>query len=154
MKLRLALVCLGLLALSWPAQALAAKCAPPGTSGVAQYIETIPGGSCNHRTGGRGHGHGGALPPGAQSALTSEGPAGREVANLVLSTGTAPRPRSPQSRSSVGPVSGQSWPSGLLHPVLAGSSSGGMGPLLLILLSLALVIALVLAAFRRARPGS
>jgi hypothetical protein len=153
LRLRLAPLVVGLVLVA-PAPALATKCAPPGTSGVSQYIETIPGGSCNRPPPeGRTHGPGGALPHGAKKALTSEGPAGQQVARLVARTGTAPERRThqgPGGTPGLGLVSGQGWQSGLLHPVL-GSGSGGPGMLLPLLLGVILLVMLVAAAFRRPR---
>jgi hypothetical protein len=98
----LAAVCC--VALAFPAGASAAKCAPPGVSGVNQYFETIPGAKCNQSlpTARPHHPHGGALPgtgstkSGGGGPLTSstarqlaaQGGAGQAVAQLVASTGT------------------------------------------------------------------
>jgi hypothetical protein len=144
--------------------ALAAKCAPPGTSGVSQYIETIPGAGCNRTPPqGRSRGTDGTLPRGAAASLTRQGPAGQAVAHLVQTTGTAPRHR-PSAKGgattgrvfgrSLGAVSGQSWLAALLRPVLRGSGSGGLGSLLPIVLGLALLIALLTAAFMQVRTRS
>jgi hypothetical protein len=75
-----------------PATSLAGSCAPPGNSGVDQYFETVPGSGCNQGSGGGGrhHGHGGSLPPGTSGTLGGQGPVGRAVQQLVVTSGTNP----------------------------------------------------------------
>jgi hypothetical protein len=107
-----------LLALASPASG-SVTCAPPGVSGISQYVETLPGLSCSlpsprpghgaasHRRGiagrpavtqpppsgnGRsGHAQGGSLPPATAQQLSRQGTAGQAVQRLVAQTGTAPR---------------------------------------------------------------
>src|SRR5437660_12760417 len=82
-------------ALAAPATALAANCAPPGVSGVDQYLETIPGSSCNApfpATGGGGAGGaagGSRLDPVTARGLQARGSAGVAVQRLVAEAGTA-----------------------------------------------------------------
>jgi hypothetical protein len=159
-----------------PADALAVRCAPPGTSGVDQYIESIPGSSCNQTssgpsgpTGGGGNGGSAALPPGTGGQLSAQGPAGRAVANLVASSGTASS--GSQVRSGAGgqgaasgsaggqsaSANGRNPVSALLHPIVAGSRSGGSGVLLPVFLAVVLALALALTALtivRRRRLSS
>ena len=102
------------LLLALPASAEASKTiAPPGNSGVGQYVETVPtagggrptstvhpgGGAVGHPGGpggtssGGGAGGGSAITPSTQHALAAQGPAG--VAAAALAEATAPqRPRS------------------------------------------------------------
>jgi hypothetical protein len=81
-----------LTALGFPASAMAIRCAPPGTSGVDQYYETIPGPNCNAAPPGSGPGSGSGKPgahnlsPSKVRVLASQGPAGRAVAGFVSST--------------------------------------------------------------------
>lgn len=173
-KLRFALAAL-LAALAFPASSMAASCAPPGNAGVNQYFETIPGASCNHAPGsGGGHngnagGGGGSLPSGTSSQLAKHGAVGQAVKQLVASSGVSSGSgsgstaagsgnRSAHSKqngkSTVIPTAnlsgaGRNPLSGLLHPVLTGSSSGGIGVLLPVLLALALVLALLTTVLRR-----
>ena len=60
--LLLAASCAVVLAL--PATSIGASCAPPGNSGVNQYLETIPAANCNQTTGSSGRrGQGAARQP-------------------------------------------------------------------------------------------
>jgi len=172
LKLRLAFVAfLAAAGLAFPASSLAASCAPPGNAGVDQYFETVPGANCNHSSGGGGGHHGGgSLPPGTSTQLSKQGAVGNAVKQLVASSGvssngngsgsaaggnTTGGGRSKSSRNSVSiPTgnlsgSGRNPLSGLLHPVLTGSSSGGIGVLLPVLLASALALALGVTVVRR-----
>jgi hypothetical protein len=158
-----------LVALALPASSMAATCAPPGVAGVDQYFETVPGANCNHSSGGGGGHHGGgSLPPGTSAQLSKQGAVGTAVKQLVASSGvsgnsggsgsTAGGSGNGHSKSSGKSVvvptanlsgSGRNPLSGLLHPVLTGSSSGGIGVLLPVLLASALALALLVTVLRR-----
>jgi hypothetical protein len=159
------------LALALPSAALAARCAPPGVSGVTQYFESIPGSSCNQTppTGSGGKGRG-SLPASTRHQLGAQGPAGQAVERLVASSGTAPAP-APRPRGagnhvrsgSTSPAQGTSRPpdtgggrglvAGILHPLLTGSTSGGVGVLLPVFLAGVLAGGLALRLVRRRRTG-
>lgn len=150
-----------------PANALAINCAPPGNSGVDQYFETVPGASCNQPPGGGHHGgtggsggSGGSLSSGTSRQLAAQGAAGRAVANLVATTGTAPaasrshrgtkpgknaRGSNSTGRSQTPSVTGANPLSAILHPILHGAGSGGLGIVFPILL--AVVLAFMLGAW-------
>jgi cobalamin biosynthesis Mg chelatase CobN len=172
--LSLLIVCCA--ALAFPAGAAAIKCAPPGVSGVSQYFETVPGSSCNHPSSGPGSGSGtGSLPAGTSKQLSKAGAVGNAIKQLVGTSGSnsgssssgsgargsgssGPNARSGKSSvrgnsgSGVGPAvngSGRGPLSALLHPILTGSSSGGLGVLLPILLGAALVAVLFGTVVRR-----
>jgi hypothetical protein len=159
-------------AFTFPAGALAATCAPPGTSGVDQYFETVPGIGCSVPSSGPGGPAGGGhrLPPGTTRQLGAQGRAGRAVERLFSSTGAAsgsarlgsggsgaaravrgpalsPAPPGVTARS----ADGRSLPWALLHPIVAGSPVDGAGVLLPIFLACALLIA-VCAMLLRLRP--
>lgn len=150
-------------ALGLAGSASAIQCAPPGTSGVSQYFETIPGSSCNLAPGSR-RGHGATLSPSASRNLGTQGAAGRAVEQLIA--GNAP----PVARSS-GRASGSGAAAGgpgatasargssplaaVLRPILHGTGSSGSGILLPAVL--AAVLAAMLAtgvALRRRRLNS
>jgi hypothetical protein len=174
LKLRLLIpVCVvAAVALVLPASSLAASCAPPGNAGVDQYFETVPGANCNHSSGPGSGGHhgGGSLPPGTGAQLSKHGAVGNAVKQLVASSGVSSNgsgsgnsaggsanggshakssgksvavPRTNLSSSGRNPLSG------ILHPVLTGSSSGGIGVLLPVLLASALALALLTTVLRR-----
>jgi hypothetical protein len=170
LKLRLSFVaCLAAAGLAFPASSLAASCAPPGNAGVNQYFETVPGANCNHSSGGGGGHHGGgSLPPGTGTQLSKQGAVGKAVKQLVASSGVSSngsgsggstsgtgRGHAKSNGKSVAlPTanlsgSGRNPLSGLLHPVLTGSSSGGIGVLLPVLLGSALAVALLMTVLRR-----
>jgi len=150
------------LALALASGARAAQCAPPGVSGVSQYLETIPGAKCPQPTGGSGkHHRGGALPPGTARGLAAQGPAGASVAQLVAASGTAPARRGAGRRGGAGSargrrrqsasggggeggaappaVSGRSPATAIIHPLV--SSGGGVSLLAIVLGAIALLIA-------------
>lgn len=85
-----AALCLG--GLLTPTAGIAVNCAPPGTSGVDQYYETIPSAYCNQSPsapGGKTGAHRGSLPAAIRRQLASLGAAGQAVNRLVAATGTA-----------------------------------------------------------------
>src|SRR5207237_9466460 len=117
-------------------------------AGVDQYVESVPGSSCNHSSSGPGGGHNGSLPPGTGAQLSNQGAVGQAVKRLVSSTGPgsgaaspsssgsssggrargagrAKAPASHGSASNTGALSGSGHSplTGILHPVLTGSSS-------------------------------
>ena len=153
--------------LALPGGAVAARCAPPGTSGVSQYYETVPGAGCNFAPG-SGGGHGGSLPPGSARRLAAQGAAGRAVEQFIAGNAPAlPRTSTPHGRSRTGvptpaanrvpSAHGASPLSALLHPLLHGTGAGGTGVLLPVLFGAALAIALAVGArvaVRRRRLSS
>jgi hypothetical protein len=155
-------------ALAVPAGAAAVTCAPPGVSGVNQYVETVPGSSCNHPFSGPGSGHnggGGSLPPGTAKQLSKQGDVGKAVQGLVAATGpgsanagsSSGRGSGKRSGSGAGSAgggagvsgSGRNPVSGILHPILTGSSGGGVGVLLPVFLGVALLLVLATSLLRR-----
>src|SRR5438067_996750 len=172
LKLRLSFVAfLAAAGLAFPASSLAASCAPPGNAGVDQYFETVPGANCNHSSGGGGGNHGsGSLPPGTSTQLSKQGAVGNAVRQLVASSGVSSNGSGSRSAAGGGRTdgghpkssgksvalpranlsgSGRNPLSGLLHPVLTGSSTGGIGVLLPVLLASALALALLVTVLRR-----
>lgn len=171
------------LALAAPslAQARVQKIAPPGNSGVNQYLETVPtaeGGqptSTVHPVGagvrgpggpGPTAGHpgssaGGAISSSTQRALASQGPTGTAAA--AVAQATAPRgPRSLSHRQGAGansPVSaastneGSSPQASVLKTLTGATSGGGLGPLLPIVLIGSVLAAAVLTLVRRRRTS-
>lgn len=163
---------------SW-AQARTHTIAPPGNSGVGQYVETLPtaGGGQPTSTvhsggaggpvgrGGTGGGpgsSGGAVASSTQRALARQGPIGDATA--ALAQATAPRRTRPAARSGHGRANpsglgasgggGGSSPSTSVLKALSGStSSGGLGPLLPIALIGSVLAAAVLTLVRRRRTG-
>ena len=84
-----ALAVLSALALSWPTDALAQRCvAPPGTSAIEQYCETVPGPGGDRGTAAP-QARGRELPPGVVSQLKR---AGQDGAALLEATGASGDP--------------------------------------------------------------
>lgn len=149
--------------------------APPGNSGVQQYVESVPTASGGRPTGtlqgvgGPGGGHnggghtggGGSITPSSQSRLAAQGAAGADAA--ALARATAPRifrrraPKGVQqssagTRRAVGRAArrGGASPVGAVADTLAGSTgTGGLGPLLPVILLVTLLGSAALAAVRR-----
>lgn len=160
-------------ALALPAGSVAATCAPPGNSGVNQYVEVVPGVGCNHPTSGPGSGNGGhqtggTLPSSTSRQLAASGGAGEAVQQLVASSGTggassgtsARRTRGHGSAGSSPTVgrqinaSGRSPLSALLHPILTGAGAGGLGLILPVGLACILAFTVLVALLRRRRLTS
>jgi hypothetical protein len=159
-----------LMALGFPAGALASvNLAPPGNSGVDQYFETIPGTGGNQPAVGPGSGDSGSLSAAASRQLSAQGWVGQAIARLVsppAGPGGAPaaararhtsRPAASDNASVNGSAavsgSGDDAVSGVLHPILTGSSSGGVGILLPLFLAATLAV-VVASAVRRRRQDS
>jgi hypothetical protein len=161
--------------LALPAGAVAATCAPPGNSGVNQYVEVVPGVGCNHPTSGPGSGNGGhhtggALPSSTSQQLAASGGAGKAVQQLVASSGTgssssAGRAAGHHKRGHGGTgssptvgrqinASGRSPLSALLHPILTGAGAGGLGLILPVGLACILAFMVLVALLRRRRLTS
>jgi hypothetical protein len=161
------------------AQARVHTIAPPGNSGVGQYVETVPtadGGqptSTVHHSGGAGGSEGGggtgggpgftggAIAASTQRALAKQGATG--AATAAVAEATAPRRARPaarsgnaQAQSSISPASDDqgSPPSSSVIKALTGSTSGGgLGPLLPIVLIGSVLAAGVLTLVRRRRTS-
>jgi hypothetical protein len=149
-SLSILLGCLVLAAL--PADAAAVKQhAPPGNSGIDEYVESIPDARGNRPTE-RIPSKGGAdrLDPRARRALLARGPEGEAAANLAGAT--APAKRRSASNDANGEDHG-SEPVSELRRAVTGSAEGGMGIALPIVLVLTLLLALLLALARR-RTGN
>ena len=147
-SLRLTLALVAALLLAAPAGTLArGTLAPPGNSGIDEYLETIPkaGGNQPPRRPGDGTGRAG-LPPAQRGRLDRLGRDGRALAGLVESTG----PRTVRRRL---PEATGSSPLDKAIDALGGSDDGdGLGMLLPAILLAALLgtVALVLKRRRTA----
>ena len=176
---RLAIALAVALAVPSLAQARVHTIAPPGNSGVGQYVETLPtadGGqptSTVHHSGGVGGAGGrggtggglgtggGAVAPSTQRALAKQGPVGDATA--ALAAATAPRRARPAAHSGdaratssgSGSFAGQGSPpsTSVLKALTGSTSGGGLGPLLPIVLIGSLLAAAVLTLVRRRRTS-
>jgi hypothetical protein len=127
------MTCLGLLVLALTARpAMADNCvAPPGTSGIDQYCESLPspGGSSHQGPKGGGGSH---LPSGTKKALAKQGAAGAGVLALTKQSpvqvptsqsgsstpsSTAQHSTTKQKHSSTSNKSAQSQPAATQNPV-------------------------------------
>ena len=147
-----------------PASALATTrtIAPPGNSGVSQYQEDVPTAKGNRPSntivpGGGKHGPGsssGALSSSTLRALDKQGSAGRRAAALAEATGPSATGSSEgrSTNSNAGNQdSGSSPVTSVVRALTGSSSSGGLGPLLPIILVASLLGAAALALLRRRR---
>jgi hypothetical protein len=152
---------IALLVAALPAGTASAKTgkAPPGQSGVDEYVESLPSsdGSTGSDTGSGGGSRRG-LSPAAARRLAQQGPDGKAVAALTAATGSAPRhrPAEPGGAADRDVASGgdQGFISGIAS-ALTGGSSGGMGIALPIILGVTLLGAAVIGVvrFRAGRGG-
>jgi len=154
-----------LIALLLPASAVARTrtVAPPGNSGVSQYLETIPTAKGGRPTGTihQGTGGSGTLSPAIQRAFARQGAAGRSAA--ALANATVPVSAHSQSGRSTGaravasqpPAassgSGGSPASSLAKALTGSSGGGGLGTLLPVILVVCAIGGGVLALLRRRR---
>lgn len=176
---RIAIALAVVLAAPSAAQARVHKIAPPGNSGVGQYVETVPtaGGGQPTSTvhpggvgvavgrggtgGGPGSTGGGAIAPSTQRALAKQGPTGDATAALAAATAprrARPAARSSQARprSSISSTSGgqgSSASTSVLKALTGSTSGGGLGPLLPIALIGSVLAAAVLTLVRRRGTG-
>jgi len=171
---RIAIALVVALAIPSVAQARVHKIAPPGNSGVGQYLETVPtadGGQPTNtihpggvgvgvgrgRTGGGPDStSGGALTASTQRALAKQGPTGEAAA--ALAAATAPRRARPaahssgarrESSTSTSGGPGSSPSTSVLKALSGSTSGGGLGPLLPIALIGSVLAAAVLTLMRR-----
>lgn len=144
-----------------PSFAAAKTLAPPGTSGVDEYLETVPDAKGERPGGSKGNGAT-RLPATARRALEAAGPDGRRVANLAGATAprTPPPPPPPSSRTAAAkkarPTEPQRSTAGGsplrtgLKVLAGGGGAGGIGLLLPIVLVIT-AFGAVTVALRRHR---
>jgi hypothetical protein len=149
------------LALCAVAPAAADTVAPPGNSGVDQYMEVVPSAKGPSAPGTQRD----ALSSAAQRQLESQGAEGRRLARIVNTTAPAPpatTKRSQPSRKATAPAGGHSTaerparvPRGdsplasVAKAIGDGSGSGGMGAVLPLLLVVSTAVLAALALWRR-----
>jgi hypothetical protein len=153
---------LTLLILGLSASAVGAQNAPPGNSGVDQYLEAVPSTSGSTPTGGAksgGSASGSVLTPTQKKALVAQGSDGEAVARLAQKYGTKGTGRKHKTRTALAadpPTSQSSNPSAfgaLSRAVLPGADAGGMGPALPALLVAIAVSGAGMAVVRRHRSN-
>lgn len=165
---------LAVLSVALPAAASAhapATLAPPGNSGVSQYLEVVPTDSGSKPTGTSGS-SGGGLSAHQQHRLDSLGSAGRTLANVVSTTAPAPiathsdlkraKQAGAASQQSTGASAAGSKPVGrgavrspvssLVSAALGSGGGGGLGWFLPVLIA-ASTLAVVLRAVVQMRRG-
>jgi hypothetical protein len=135
--------------------------APPGNSGVDQYLETVPEAGGNRPAGERkGETR---LPARTREQLKAAGADGEAIANLVGSTGPSRSERSERESKGGDQTGGgtssspsvadspraRNAPGSIAAPTLGGSGTGGMGLLLPVLLALSALGAVLLGLRRR-----
>jgi hypothetical protein len=160
------------------AQARVHTIAPPGNSGVGQYLETVPtargaqptnsvhpvaggvGGSGGPPGGGAGGTGGTANPPGAgtispstRRALARHGSTGAAAAALARATAPTLTPRAENGATSAVSGGGSSPANSVLKTLTGSNSGSGLGPVLPSLLIVSLLGAAVMAVVRRRRTS-
>ena len=149
------------LALCAAAPAAADTVAPPGNSGVDQYMEVVPSAKGPAAPGTQGH----ALSSTVQRKLQSQGPEGRRLARIVNTTAPArpatTKPARPARKAAIPAVKhaaadrpaplprGDSPLASVAKAVGDGSGSGGMGALLPLLLIVSTTVLAAVALWRR-----
>jgi hypothetical protein len=156
---RAALIVVVLMALDGSAAArspVGASNAPPGNSGVDQYLETVPDAGGGRPAGSGGASHQTPLATTTQRALRDLGADGRAVQRLAETTAPAakpsgPKPNGPPSMPGThvdeprGPVAA------VVEHAVANSDSGGLGIALPVLLALTAIGAPVFVLLRHRR---
>ncbi|HEX2015479.1 MAG TPA: hypothetical protein VGN69_02210 [Solirubrobacteraceae bacterium] len=129
---------------------MAATHAPPGNSGISEYLETVPDAS-GGRPAATASSRRSTLPARSQTRLAKLGTDGRAVALLAADPASVaaapPAQRSPGTRSGTASSSGVSVPS-LLGRALS-TSEGGVGIALPLILAFSAAAAVVAVARRR-----
>src|SRR4051794_15121080 len=152
-RIALLACCLGILG---TAPALAQQTvAPPGASGVDEYLETVPGAGGNRPTSSTANGSPGssshALSSAQRRALDRLGSDGRKAAALAQRTAPAGAKAAKRSGAPLAP-SGSGEPFGQTVVRALGGSGGGMGIVLPSFLVISL-LALVAIGLRRRRAA-
>src|SRR4051794_25538331 len=132
--------------------------APPGNSGIDQYLETVPDAGGSRPASDR---HSSQLSAGTAKRLKAAGSDGQAVANLVASsartvaekpsagTQKSERKSTSKARSDDTSARPRKVPATIAAPTLGGSGSGGMGLLLPLSLGLSTVAAMLFVLRRR-----
>jgi hypothetical protein len=158
---------LAIMLLAWlgaPAGAQAGQViAPPGNSGVSQYVEVVPSAGGGVPVGSAGHKHPPVLSASTQHQLAASGKEGRSLAAFAQNTGvprqgqvTKPSASGREKTMSKGRLRTQPKPpapAGAQNASYAVSGSGGLGLGLPIALGLIALLA-VAAAFMRHRRSA
>jgi hypothetical protein len=153
------------LALALPAAAGAQETnAPPGNSGIDEYLETVPSASGDRPAGGGGAGAAGEdtrrLPAVVAGALRGRGADGRAVEDLVRSSPGAAREHRDDQIAGAKPSGrvaeprGDSPLSSVARAVGGGDDGGGMGAVLPAILLGALAALAAVVVVRLGRRGS
>lgn len=151
------LTILGALAALPPSASAQSSTAPPGNSGVAEYVETVPGATGN-RSLRKPRGGENALTPAARRALEQLGKEGRATADALEATApgatrTTSKPAGNGSPAADLGGGGDSPLRAVVEAATGGGTSSGMGWVLPFILgaTLALVTATALARRRATR---
>jgi hypothetical protein len=146
--------------------------APPGLSGVDEYLETVPGGDGDRGTGsrpqlGEDDDGGGSVPSGTVRRLKQAGPDGQDAAALAVEATRAQAPKSASGAGGTKPggavaapapavdlgVEPGDGPLASIGQLLSGSSEAGAGVAFPLVLLLVLAGGLVMAFVRRSRSA-
>jgi hypothetical protein len=150
MRLAVPLLTCAALAVFAPAASAADKTAPPGNSGISQYLQVVPSASGPKKPQPPAKNRG-ALTEGQRRRLVKSGADGRTLARLVASTAPIPASASTGAGKSKSDTKPQSASSSVARSV-AGSGGTGLGIALPILMVGAVVGAVAITILRRRRP--
>jgi hypothetical protein len=133
----LPIACVALLCASAPALGKTKTHAPPGNSGVDEYLEVVPDGGGGRPVGKPKNGAGHALSPKARSSLRSYGRDGQATAGLAEATATkrSAKRMTPGSLDAGGSNSSDSGVLAAIKRVVASAGAGFIGLLLAVLAS-------------------
>ena len=153
---RLAALIACLLGLTVPAVSAQAQTAPPGNSGIDEYVETAPSASGGRSTRGESGGGGApgaaaTLPGDTRRALEAQGADGKRLAELLESEAANPRSSGAPRRSSAPLADGDGGDSAFeaIVQTATSGSSDGMGIVLPLILVGSLLLVLATALLRR-----
>jgi hypothetical protein len=160
----LRVIVIALLALAVAVPTAEAQNAPPGNSGIDEYVEAVPSASGPKPTNKSNGDQAKVLTPTQQKALERQGPDGQAAAELAQRFGTPGTGKAHAKRSGKGQrqnnavvqvdkPAGDSVASSLSKVVLPSAGSGGLGPALPIILVAIAAAGVAVAILRRHRAS-
>lgn len=144
-------------ALAFSASAQAKRViAPPGNSGVSQYVEVVPSAEGGVTAGAQSHNHAHVLTSNTERVLKSLGPEGKAVAAFAQATGTSTTGSGKHDHGGAYHGAGKNSGGGSAPSIVktASVSSGSLGWGLPLALGLAALFAIAVLVLRRRSSAS